>query len=108
MPCQNSEERGGNRWNRTEQTFRIVNPALPPDVLAQDHAIYKRREASFLAEISGRVSGRRELRHDQAVADEQRDGDQQLRSDFGGQKNQRRHQVTDRDTLEDTGDADRR
>src|ERR1051325_7433990 len=34
--------------------------------------------------------------------------DQQLSSDFRGQKNQRRDQITDRDALKDTRNADRR
>ena len=82
MTSQNPEERCHHRRNRAQQSFRIVNASLSPDVRTQEHAIDKRRDTSFLAEIARRVSRRRERRHHEAVNDEQRDRDQKLCSDF--------------------------
>ena len=69
---EHAQQRCRNSGNRAEQSFRIVNPALSPDVRTENHAIYKGRNASFLAEIPGRVTGRRKPRHQEPVNDEQR------------------------------------
>ena len=75
-------------------------------MLAQQYAIDKRRDTSFLAQVTWHVSRRCQSRHHDAVNNEQCYGNQKLCPDLRRQKDQRRYQVTDRDPLQHAGDAD--
>ena len=103
MTSHDAQERRRDSRHRAEQSFGIVNPALPPDVLSKNHPIYKGREASFFGEISGCISRRRESCHQQPVGDKQGERDQELSSDLSRQEDKRRNQVTERDPLQHSG-----
>ena len=72
-------------------------------MLAEHDAIDVRRQAALLREITCGVSRRRNQLQRQPVTNEQRDGNRHLSSEPGIQKNDRRKEVTDGDTLQDTG-----
>src|SRR6266480_3994490 len=108
MSGKNAEQRRRQSTDCAQQSFGIVDNSLLPDVRPKNFAIDNRCQTSFFAQVTNVIAAPVNVLHQNEINNDKSKSDHCLSARPGLNKNDRRKEVTDGDSLQHAGNANRR